>query len=189
MLPAINRKLIVMLAAITVAALSSWLLQVVGIDDETGTPAVRHDPDYYLKDFKSTFFDNAGKPSQRFNAPSMVHYPDTDTVDIVKPEMLFVIDPKSTWRISANEGWLSANAAIIKLRGSVDLQRQIKGRAPLHVLTPELYAFPALHYAESDSDVVIRDLAGRVTGQGLKVFIEEGKISLLSEVKGRYAPP
>ena len=84
-------RLALYLPAILMAifALGSWWLvrSLPSFFNETTSPSVRHEPDYFLNHFSVKTFDSRGRLMRELSGEHAQHFPDTDTLDIQKVQM------------------------------------------------------------------------------------------------------
>lgn len=71
------------------AAASFWLEYVVRNETRSGYGKNRHDPDAIVENFTLERFNAEGSLSSRLEARKLTHYPDTDTAEIMKPQVSF----------------------------------------------------------------------------------------------------
>ncbi len=66
---------------------SAWLLNRLTDDKSTSTVLLRHDPDYYMEDFSTLTMEQDGTPKNKLLAEYMAHYPDDNTIELLKPKL------------------------------------------------------------------------------------------------------
>ncbi|MEW6354426.1 MAG: LPS export ABC transporter periplasmic protein LptC [Pseudomonadota bacterium] len=183
-----RRTLAILSVLLALAALSQWLRTL----DDFAPPAVRisHDPDYTMEDFTVTAMGVTGKPEHRLQAAYMAHYPDDMTTEFTQPHItVYRSDGSAPWHIHAERGWMAADHKFILLRGDVLIENP--DAPPLRVVrltTRELRVLADEEYAETDQPVTIRSKTGVTKGVGMKAYLKDGRLQLLSQVRGSYAP-
>ena len=183
-----NRRPIVLgVLLLALAAGSWWLAQ--GLEEEAERrPRPPHTPDYWIEDLTALTMDLQGRPRRRLSAASMRHFPDDESTELTRPEMLLLAPGKPPWRVRAEGGWVSSDGALILLQGEVHIDRE-EGEdvRPLHLVTRDLRVQPKDEYAETDSPVQMESGALWLKSIGLQAWLREPvRIKLLSDVRGYY---
>jgi lipopolysaccharide export system protein LptC len=184
-----RRTLLSALVLAVPAALSTWLL--LRDDSSVAPQAPRHVPDYYLKHFTATAMTPEGKPDRRLTADSLYHYADDDTMDLERPHMLFFNPERPPWEVDSETGWVGPEGEDVLLGGNVIIRREAApdGSArPLRVETRDLQVRPHEDYAETDQPVTIISERHRVDAVGMRAYLGDDRLELLSEVRGHYEP-
>jgi lipopolysaccharide export system protein LptC len=114
---------------------------------ETRKPA-RHDPDYYMRGFSVKTFDAAGRLTSEVFGSEARHYPDTDTLEIVKPRIRSYDERGELTVATAARGLTNADGSEVQLIGNAVVTRQAtKG--------PDGRATPALEFRGEFLDAFI----------------------------------
>ncbi len=169
------------------AGLSYWILQELEPEPLGGGSAQRHIPDYYMENFTTTTMGENGKPQRRIEAHYMAHFPDTDTHEFDRPYLTMYRDKGPPWHVRSERGWLSASGDVMLLLGKVNIWRNdADGAKALDIKTEDLRVLPETSYGETDRPVTITTPESITTGTGMKAYLEESRLELLSEVRTRY---
>ncbi len=113
---------------------------------------------------------------------------DKDYAELIAPKLTLLSPNAPPWRITADEGKAKANGAIIHLWGNVHIwQRDTAGQIS-ELTTPYLVVEPELQYAETDKPVMIVSAGSKTNAVGMKAFLREDTIKLLSKVRGIHEP-
>jgi len=118
------RRGLVAIVLIAAASLSWWLSRTVA--PETGAPAVRHEPDYVMKGFRTVSHDARGRVQHVLHADQLRHYPDDGSYELDRPYLIRYGEGAAT-HVRANQAWMPAERNVIDLRGNVRINR---GRDP-----------------------------------------------------------
>ncbi len=174
--------------AILTAALSYWLGSQISDSDKTHIRK-DHTPDYYLENFSTLTMNLDGTPKNKLYASFMAHYPDDDSTELIQPKLeLFNVDKPPTI-ITSEKGWITANNEVILLSGKVQLrQEDPKGFLQLQVDTSEVRILVNEDFIETDEHATIIGRRTRMEGVGIRAYLNENKIELLNNVKGRINP-
>ncbi len=172
---------------LALAAGSWWLTQSLGEEPERH-PRPPHTPDYWIEDFTALTMDEQGLPRRRLSAASMRHFPDDESTELTRPEMLLLAPGKPPWQVRAETGWVSSDGALILLQGEVHIDREEGEEVPpLHLVTRDLRVQPKDEYAETDSPVRANSGANSLESTGLQAWLREPvRIKLLADVRGYY---
>lgn len=145
--------------------------------------------DYYVAGATLLRTDEQGRPELEISAKRMLHLQDNDTWLLESPTMRVFTDSGEPWHGQAESGRIWADGEEAKLLGEVRLWRESSGQnRPLTVDTQDVYLRPQQKYAETDAQAVITQLDSRLVGVGARVYLDEERLELLSNVSGRYVP-
>jgi lipopolysaccharide export system protein LptC len=172
------------------AGLSFWLEQIVKPGAPPRDARTRHDPDLILKSFDAVKLGATGAPSYTLAASELLRYPDDQTARLDNPRFVQISDTGVRTTITSKYGTVSGNGDNVYF---VDDVKAVRGayqdRSELTLETSYLQVTPELELARTDQAVTIRDANAMVSGVGLELRNEERIATVLSRVKGRYAPP
>ena len=168
---------------------SAWLLNEL-IDDKSGsTVLLRHDPDYYMENFSTITMEDDGTPKNKLLAEYMAHYPDDNTIELLKPKLEVYRENKTPIYITADKGWVTANNEVILLKGAVKLwQDNNDGERKLEVNTSDVKILTKLEYAETDKYATIAAKRTTASATGVRAYFKESRIELLNNVHGKILP-
>jgi len=183
------RNLLTALLFMLATASSWWLYQKVQPTEPARPIKAKHEPDYFFEDFVVTSMNSQGQPKHRLKGDRMVHYPDDNTTEIEQPELDLYKNAKPVWRINAEHGLISAEGDQVLMGGEVRIKRHgSRQQDVVYVRTRDVLIRPDEKYAETDQLVVITSGNTKVKAVGMRAYIEEGRIELLSKVEGVHAP-
>ncbi len=180
-------RLLIVLALVGAVAGSAWLLGQ--IDEGEGPRVARqsHDPDYYLEDFTQAAMGHDGAPLRRLAAASLVHYPDDDSSELVRPRLELYNEGPRPWHVVAERGWVSAGNEVLLLYGEVEIWRDdADGGRELELRTRDLRILPEEQYAESDHPTVIRTRNTVINATGLRADFGKRRLELVTRVRSRH---
>ena len=96
-----------LLAALT--ALTLWLRYATEQAEIRHDGKHRHDPDYIVTDAVLRKIDRTGSLKYTLQATDIRHYPDDDTTDLVKPNLVYVNPKKPTVTLTADAARVSVD--------------------------------------------------------------------------------
>jgi lipopolysaccharide export system protein LptC len=85
---------------------------------------LRHDPDYYMKDFSVKTFDGTGRLQSEVQGDVAHHFPDTDTLEIDKARLRSVSPDGRITTATANRALSNADGSEVQLFGNAIVTRQ-----------------------------------------------------------------
>ncbi|MDA8094775.1 MAG: LPS export ABC transporter periplasmic protein LptC [Betaproteobacteria bacterium] len=170
------------------AGLSYWLDRAVRAGAGGQAHHARHDPDYYIDDFRAVNLGSDGRPTYSLAAAKMVHYPDDDSTALTLPDFSGFTSNGAPVRITADRGWLSSHGTDVDFTGNVRVVRAPYDHQGATTLTTSfLHLVPRQKIATTNQAVTIVATNTRVTAVGMEMNNKTQILKLLSRVKARYA--
>lgn len=196
-LPAIGHRLraaagtwLPALALIVLAIATSLWLAGLG----TTSPNVKrfegHAPDLTMEEFEVTSMGEDGSPLRRLSAAYMAHFTDTQTKELTHPHLVIYREAAEPWHVASERGWVSADNDVLMLLGEVNIWRnRPDGKPEIHIETEDLKVLPREDYAETELPVSISTPESLTLGTGMRAYLGESRVQLLSNVKTKIEPP
>lgn len=181
--------IIFFMVIVAIAATSSWLLRKVELQPFSIVEPPRHDMDYFLTNFHATVMNKDGVPHYILKGTRLEHFPDDGSVDITLPTIdLYRNKLKlSPWKINSEQARIVNKGELIYLNGKVSMLRPAtKSEPEIRLDTSNLTIKTDLDYAETRDAVYIQTQKHHIKATGMRVYLEEGRLELLSEVDGFY---
>lgn len=181
------KRLLLLLLIVLLSGLSGWLLDNLTEQDKEKQARPRHDPDFFMENFTVTAMNTTGTPRYKLSADKMKHYPDDDTSELSRPHIIVFRAQTPPWIIDANRGWISANGELVLLIGNVKVNRKASAETrAMSLTTEELRLRPNDDYAETDKAVTIVSGKDVTRAIGMRAYLKEGRLQLLSSARGKY---
>lgn len=181
-----NRRTLFLLSLVALLVIATtWLSQKSEKPTPTAEQAAAPVADYFIRGFDATITAANGLPSHHLRSDSLTHFAESGIVELEQPYLTVFRPHDEQWRVEAKSGRMEGDGNQITLRGKVILTQQSRAQ-PLQVTTDKLLLYPDKQYGETDTPVTISAPSGRVSGVGMKVYGEENRLLLLSDVRGRY---
>ena len=137
------------------------------------------------------------------NAYSLQFLPDgnlqyemtTDTVECLKsskitlltnPEITLYRDNKLPWCFTSKRGEVNPDGTQVILIDSVRIARTDEKNRNTIITSNQISVFPQQQYAQTDQEVRIEGAGVVSTGNGMKAYLKESRVHLLSNVRGQY---
>lgn len=180
-------KVIMLLLALTI--LSTWILYKVSQVSTGPIGNAANAPDYFMQDFTTLAMNASGNPDYRLHGVYMAHYPASDTTEILKPSIDFLRPDRPATHVIADRGWLTSANEVVLLNGNVELtERDRSGNPIMQVATAKARVLIDQNYVESDQFTRIVTRHTRITGNGMQADLNNGKLSVLSDVHTTITP-
>ncbi|ASJ75920.1 LPS export ABC transporter periplasmic protein LptC [Granulosicoccus antarcticus] len=144
--------------------------------------------DYYMADFRSRKYDKQGQIEYTIRGETLAHYPDNDRSEITAPRVELNREG-AQWQIQSDSGTFDTSPDLFTLHGDVIVKRSAADYDPITIRTSTLTVATESNEVSTDAVIEISAPAWRLQATGLKSAIDQGKLSLLSEVTGRYEVP
>ncbi len=145
--------------------------------------------DYYMTRFTATEMDESGHPKHRIQAEYMAHSAEDDTIKLTQPQAILFRPGEADWQLQANHGVVEEKGELLRLKGDVLAQQPAYANQPMtEFRTDTLLLKPNDHYAETGDPVVLTHGKSRIDAVGMRAFLEEERVELLSAVRGYYEP-
>jgi lipopolysaccharide export system protein LptC len=177
----------VTLATLAVAS-TVWLAQLGSADEETKR-FTGHAPDLTMEEFAVTTMGEDGMPLRQLSAAYMAHFTDTGTKELTHPHLVVYRKESEPWHVASQRGWVSAENDVLMLLGKVDIWRNSSdGKREIHIETEDLRVLPKDEYAETELPVRLSTPESLTSGTGMRAFLGESRVQLLSKVKTRISP-
>lgn len=177
------------LTVTVVAGLSIWLLSSEAPKQPHLITMDKSAPDVFMENFTTHNLDSKGNPLHELSADYMAHYPIDDHSEFKSPELILYQSGKQRWSVSAEKGTTTKDITEIILHGEVNIIRlnKVTGETDLTINGAEILIRPDESYLESDKKISITTGNHSLRSVGIRVNLDEGKVELLSRVRGVYA--
>jgi lipopolysaccharide export system protein LptC len=186
-------RLAAVVAIVILATLGAFSYYLAEFSDRgdlaSGGKPVKHEADYFVEKFTLIKLNEQGKPAFRLSADSLFHYPDDDTSEFVKPNIVSLDTNKPAVTVSGDTGKAGPKGDTTELFGNVLMTRKAepKGKEksdPLIVRTEYMAIDTNKETAATDKHVKITQGNSEMTGIGMDFDNIRRTFSLRSEVRG-----
>jgi len=176
-----------------IALLSFGLSALIKAKPETvpKTHIAKKDPQEYMKGVFVTIFTEQGLLKDELSAHYWAYLPEAKISTLVTPQLIVYKPDGTTWIINAKRGKIKqptlGTIEQIALQEEVVLERPAtKITLPIKLETEELRYQPKKQYAESDVFITMTKPDLKITGTGLRAFLDQSSVELLRDVKTYY---
>ena len=175
---------LVVLVVVLVLAAGYWNIRPSSFTPQTiQTP---QQPDFFMDNPRIRQLNEHGQPAYDLNSERATHQVDRDVTELDEPRLQYYReDEGQPWELQARYGEITANGDRVELSENVIIEQQLDPQTTRRLSTAALSVFPERHYAETDHSVRI-EAGGITTATGMKAYFNDGRIELLSNVRGEH---
>ena len=174
---------IVAAVLLAIAGASGWALRTLDSGSLEASRRASGEPDAYMEHFVTVEMDDEGKPKRRLEADYMAFHPD-ETTELSNPYYVLYPADGEPWHVRSERGRISADGNVVTLLGRVDIWRNDgSGARDLDIRTGNLKVLSGSAYGETEEPVTIRTPTSTSQGVGMRAWLDERRIELLSEVR------
>ena len=183
-----SARSIIVLVVLTAAALASWYVarsnRAADIDQ---APYDTQHRGYYLKSARILGTDTDGSLLYEIEAEEAVQEAQ-DRIKFTNVRIRYSPDSDIPWTVRADEATLREGNPRIALRGHVRAVGQRGDDQDTEIRTQYLELHPEQYVAETEERVQIRIGSRSLTATGMLASLNEDKVELKSNVRGKIAP-
>lgn len=188
------RPVWIFISLAAVAAVAFWNKSPSDLLDNTLAKATNF-PQAYMTDIEIREHDLSGKLRNTLITRSAEYYQfdskgpsSADYTLLEQPNLVVTGAGSAPWVVTADQGRIDQNGQRVTLTDNVRAAQQSAEQGLIELLTSELRIKTAEQYAETDKAVKMRAQQGHLDTIGMKAFLSEDRIELLSQVRGTYEP-
>ena len=172
--------------ALLVAALGYWNLSPDSFNEQPQSAETDTTIDFYATNTYTVQYQADGKLHYELKADKVEHVKASDITLMTSPNMNLFRGTELPWKIRSERGEVSPGGVEVELIDKVRVERtDAKGR-PTILTTSRLTVFPEKEYAQTQQAVRIDAANGVTTAQGMKAYLNDGRMLLLSNVRGQH---
>lgn len=142
--------------------------------------------DFFVINARAVQYQSNGKPQYEMTAEKLEHLQASDVTLLSKPDLVFFRPPATPWQARSEHGEMSPQGEEIELVEAVQIERPDGRRRPSILSTSRLSVFPEREYAQTQQAVMIEAANGVTTATGMKAYLNDGRIHLLSNIRGQH---
>lgn len=167
------------------AALSFWLDIASRPQNSDSGAKLRHDPDYWVENFRLRRFDKEGLLQNTVFGDLMRHYPDDDSTVVTIPRLTYHRDPPTY--TTAREALLDSGGKHVQLFDDVRVTRGgVAGKPDTVLTTQHLHAYPDDEIATTTVPATITQGLTNITGNTLNANNKTAIFKLEGAVHGVF---
>ncbi len=142
--------------------------------------------DYYAINAKSVQFLPDGKLQYEMTSDKVEHVKASEITLLTNPDMNIYRGTEFPWHVTSKRGEVNPDGTEVELIDSVRVARVDDKNRNTVITTSRMTVFPQKQYAQTEQDVRIDGAGGVSTGKGMKAYLKDSRIHLLSNVRGQY---
>lgn len=151
---------------------------------------VKHEPDYFIENFKATSMDSNGQPVYIVKASYLEHFPDDDSMQLKQPVFEYYQDKQKVWQASSETAVYYQKSKTIHFTGNVqfnELKTPLRKENELFTLTANKLTLNIdKNIVKGRSDVVLERQGMKITANRLHADFNDKKITFSSRTHSRY---
>jgi lipopolysaccharide export system protein LptC len=90
------------------------------------------------------------------------------------------------WHVTSERAEVNPDGTEVELIDKVRVARTDERKRDTIITTTRMTVFPQKQYAQTEQAVRIDGAGGTTTGTGMKAYLKDGRMDLLSNVRGQY---
>lgn len=177
--------LIFALIAVLVAALGYW-----NIAPDSSPPSRQAGGaeviDFYAVGAHTVQFQDDGKLHYRMTADRVEHIKSSDITLVGNPSLDLYRGSELPWKVTSQRAEVSPGGVEVELIDDVRIARTDARGRPTIITSSRMTVIPDKEYAQTEQAVRIVAANGVTTAQGMKAYLNDGRMILPSNVRGQH---
>lgn len=186
MLGKLRTFLPLIIIALVVAAVGYWNISPERFLDQEEAVQPPPSVDFFVENARSHQFEADGSLRHQLTAERVEHMQDTDTSLLFQPDLLIYRGEDQPWQVRSLRGEVGPEGRQVELIEQVEIEQTIAPDRFSRLTTSRLTVFPDREYAETAQPVRIENADGLTTAIGMQAHVKEGRVLLLSNVRGQH---
>jgi lipopolysaccharide export system protein LptC len=182
----LRRFLILGVLAALVAAAGYWNINPETFLEKKVAAVDAGAIDYYAINAHSRQFLEDGKLQYDMTSDKVEHLQVSDVTLLTMPDLQMYRGAEYPWHVQSLKGEVSPGGTQVELIDSVRIARTDEKNRTTIITSSRMTVFPQKQYAETQQAVRIDGFGGVSTGVGMKAYLKENRMNLLSKVRGLY---
>ncbi len=145
-------------------------------------------PGFYMRDAELVATDDDGRTLYRVTAESATQRLADGEVELDEVKLVYNPRLQVPWQVTATTGQMPPSGKLLRLIGEVVAVTQDSDGIPATIRTDYLEVDPETYVAFTERPVDIEYDGARVTATGMRAFLKEDRLQLLSDVNGKFIP-
>jgi lipopolysaccharide export system protein LptC len=187
MLSRIRIPAILLLIALLLIAIGYWNIRPESFMQEAPPALGEESPiDFYVINSRTVQYQPDGTRNYELTAEKVEHIKASDVSVLTQPNLRSYRGTELPWQVTSDRGEVGPQGEEVELIDNVRIERtDAKGRATV-VTSSRMTVLPEKDYAETRQPVRIVAANGVTTATGMKAYLDEGRMLLLSNVRGQH---
>lgn len=182
----LRNYLMALVAIVLVGALGYWNVRPESFMEKKAAAEAENAIDFYVIGATTRQFQEDGKLRYEMTAAKVEHIKATDVTLLDKPDLQLYRGTQYPWHVRSDKGEVAPEGKQVELIDNVRIARTDAKNRPTVITSSRVTVFPDEEYAQTQQAVRIEAANGVTTAQGMKAYMNDGKIDLLSNVRGQH---
>ena len=168
------------------AAVGYWNISPERFLDKPVAAVNESEIDYYAINAHSVQFLPDGKLQYEMTADRIEHLKTSEVTQVTTPDLHLYRGTEYPWHVQSTRAEVNPDGTEVELIDKVRIARTDERQRETIITSSRMTVFPQKQYAQTEQAVRIDGAGGTTTGKGMKAYLKEGKMDLLSNVRGQY---
>ena len=168
------------------AAVGYWNISPERFLDKPAAKADETRIDWYATNTHTVQYLPDGKLQYEMTSDKVEHLKASEVTLLTNPDLNMFRGTQFPWHVQSERGEVNPDGTQVELIDSVRITRFDEKNRRTLITTTRMTVFPQQQYAQTDQPVRIDGAGGVSTGNGMKAYLKESRIHLLSNVRGQY---
>ncbi|MBF8729198.1 LPS export ABC transporter periplasmic protein LptC [Pseudomonas guariconensis] len=142
--------------------------------------------DYYAINAHSVQYLPDGKVQYEMTADKVEHLKASEITLVTTPDLHMYRGTQYPWHVQSVRAEVNPDGTEVELIDKVRVARTDEKQRETIITTTRMTVFPQKQYAQTEQAVRIDGAGGTTTGKGMKAYLKDGRMDLLSNVRGQY---
>ncbi len=182
----IRKFLLLGALALLLAAVGYWNISPESFMDQPDASLDDTAIDYYAINTRSVQYLPDGTLQYDMTSDKVEHVKATDVSLLTTPNLNMYRGGAFPWHVQSKRGEVSSDGDQVELMDSVRVERTDEKQRTTIITSSRMTVFPQKEYAQTDQDVRIDGAGGVTTAKGMKAYLKDSRMDLLSNVRGQY---
>ncbi|WP_434679774.1 LPS export ABC transporter periplasmic protein LptC [Pseudomonas sp. R1-18] len=182
----IRKFLVFGVIGLLVAAAGYWNVSPERFMDQPAAGVDEAAIDFYAINARSVQYLPDGKMQYEMTADKVEHVKATDVTLLTTPDLQMYRGTAFPWHIQSERGEVSPGGEEVELIDAVRIARTDEKKRTTIITSSRMTVFPQKQYAQTQQVVRIDAGGGATTAKGMKAYLNDGRMDLLSNVRGQY---
>ena len=168
------------------AAVGYWNISPERFLDKPPVTSVETPIDWYATNTHTLQYLPDGRLQYEMKSDKVEHLKATEVTLLTNPDLNMFRGTEFPWHVQSEHGEVNPDGTQVELIDSVRITRFDEKNRKTLITTTRMTVFPQQQYAQTEQPVRIDGAGGVSTGKGMKAYLKESRIHLLSNVRGQY---
>ena len=168
------------------AAVGYWNISPERFLDKPAVAVDEHAIDYYAINAHSLQYLPDGKLQYEMTSDKVEHLKASEVTLLTNPDLQMYRGTTFPWHVQSERGEVNPDGTEVELIDSVRVARTDERNRELIITSSRMTVFPQKQYAQTEQAVRIDGAGGVTTAKGMKAYFKDGRMDLLSNVRGQY---